>query len=431
MTVKDIPGAIGGQDARGGPPFARWSASAIAIAVIGALGLLALPSAYGWLVLVSAHGIVIRGALELHIFANCSANMLVMLLAWRLTGRLDRRIAALLNIIIAAHGLLALVIVATHSYYSNRVMIAAVLVSAVLGLAMIGLSRRLNPIRIALIGPRHAVAGQIGFPIDHIEDPAVALTGYDLVLTTFTGVLPPDWAQALTRAMLAGKPVRHAAEYLEEARGLVSIEHFDLEHLPEGGLASYRFGKRALDLLILAAFAPVAIPLLALGSLAVLIFMGRPVFFSQARVGLGGRTFEMTKLRTMRNDQRPEEQIATAHGDARVTFLGGFLRRFHIDELPQLWQVALGEMSFIGPRPEQPALTASYVAQVPAFACRQLVRPGITGWAQVRAGYAANLEETKVKLGYDLFYLKYFSPALDVQIMLRTLVTLVTGGGVR
>src|SRR5439155_16227982 len=133
----------------------------------------------------------------------------------------------------------------------------------------------------------------------------------------------------------------------------------------------------------------------------------------------------------MRAATSAAEASATSRGDARVTRLGRFLRRFRIDEIPQLWNVALGDMSFIGPRPEQPALTHSYIREAPAFAYRQLVRPGISGWAQVRAGYAANLEETKVKLGYDLFYLKNFSLGLDLQIMLRTLWTLFAGGGVR
>ena len=397
MTDEPAAGLAVPTAARG--PLARWS---IAIAVIAGLGCLALPAAYAELVLLSTSGVSVQGALELHIFANCSANMLVMLLAWRLTGRLDRRIASLLNSIIAVHGLLALVIVATHSAYSNRVMIAAALVSAVLGLAMIGLSRRLNPLRIALIGPRHPLAGQIGFPMAHVEDPATPLKAYDLVLTTFTGDLPPDWAQALTRAMLAGKPVRHAAEYLEEARGVVSIEHFDLEHLPEGGLASYRSGKRALDLLLLAAVAPAALPLLALGALAVLISGRGPVFVTQTTIGQGGGTFRMTRLRA------PE---------------AGVPRRLHIDKLPMLWSVAMGDMSFIGPRPA-PAETEA----TPAFVYRQLVRPGITGWAQVRAAALATPQDAATTLGYDLFYLKYFSLALDAQILLRTALTLLTGG---
>ena len=123
--------------------------------------------------------------------------------------------------------------------------------------------------------------------------------------------------------------------------------------------------------------------------------------------------------------------IATSHGDARITKFGAFLRRFRVDELPQLWNVLIGDMSLIGPRPEQPGLTRDYIGQMPAFAYRHLVRPGITGWAQVRAGYAANLEETRIKLSYDLFYVKNFSLALDLHVIIRTFWTIASGSGVR
>jgi lipopolysaccharide/colanic/teichoic acid biosynthesis glycosyltransferase len=139
----------------------------------------------------------------------------------------------------------------------------------------------------------------------------------------------------------------------------------------------------------------------------------------------------MYKLRTMQLAAPDGIEIATQNGDGRVTPIGRWLRRFRIDELPQLWNVLKGDMSLIGPRPEQPALTQSYCEDLPSFAYRSLVRPGITGWAQVRAGYAADLEETRIKLGYDLFYLKNFSFSLDMQIIFRTVGTLIFGNGVR
>jgi lipopolysaccharide/colanic/teichoic acid biosynthesis glycosyltransferase len=158
--------------------------------------------------------------------------------------------------------------------------------------------------------------------------------------------------------------------------------------------------------------------------------MGRPVFFRQARVGLGGRPFMILKLRTMRPCDS-DGQIATAIGDRRITPVGRWLRRLHIDELPQLWNVLVGEMSLIGPRPEQPALAEAYAREDPAFASRALMRPGITGWAQVRAGYAADLAETRVKLAHDLYYLKNCSFGLDVEICARTVWALLGGAGTR
>jgi lipopolysaccharide/colanic/teichoic acid biosynthesis glycosyltransferase len=409
-----------------------WPVSTVLLAAFLGLGVVATPFFYLLVARLSTPGpFAPHRALDLHILANCAVNTLVAILAWGLRGRLDRRLIGLLNLILALHGLLAMTLLLMHGYYSIRVMIPSVGVSAVLGLASMGLKARLAPQRVALIGPWHEAAGLVAARIDPIDDPAAKLHGYDLVLTSFTGSVPPEWAGAISRALLTRKPVRHVAEYLEEVRGRVSIEHFDLEHVSEGGLVSYQGGKRVLDLVLLAAILPFALPVLLVAMVVVMAAMGRPVFFVQPRVGFGGKVFRMIKLRSMRASRAGDGEAATALSDDRVTGLGRFMRRFRIDEIPQLWNVAVGEMSFIGPRPEQPGLTDAYAAQVPAFAYRQLVKPGISGWAQVRAGYAANLEETRTKLGYDLYYLKYFSLGLDLQIILRTAWTLVAGGGAR
>jgi lipopolysaccharide/colanic/teichoic acid biosynthesis glycosyltransferase len=231
--------------------------------------------------------------------------------------------------------------------------------------------------------------------------------------------------------MLLGKQIRHVAEFTEDVQGIVSIDHFDLEQISVARMEAYRFGKRLLDILLVVVAVPLAAPLLMLGMCMVLIKMGRPIFFVQPRVGLGGQPFQMYKLRTMRIANHAEGVRATSSGDSRVTKVGKILRRFRIDELPQLLNVLKGDMSVIGPRPEQPMLTQEYERELPAFVYRSLVRPGITGWAQVRAGYAANLEETRVKLTYDLFYIKNFSFALDMQILFRTIWTLASGVGAR
>jgi lipopolysaccharide/colanic/teichoic acid biosynthesis glycosyltransferase len=200
--------------------------------------------------------------------------------------------------------------------------------------------------------------------------------------------------------------------------------------LPSGRLTWWRSGKWLFDILVTLALSPLALPILAVAAAAILLMMGPPVFFRQSRVGLGGRPFMILKLRTMR-PREGGDQIATAIGDTRVTPLGRWLRRSHLDELPQLWNVLVGEMSLVGPRPEQPALAEAYAREAPAFAYRQLMRPGITGWAQVRAGYAADLAETEVKLAHDLFYLKNCSFALDVEICARTVWALLSGEGAR
>jgi len=176
---------------------------------------------------------------------------------------------------------------------------------------------------------------------------------------------------------------------------------------------------------------PLTAPILAVASMAVFGAMGRPIFFIQSRVGLGGREFQMVKLRTMTAGAADGAVAATVRNDPRVTPLGRWLRRFRIDEIPQFWNVLIGDMSLVGPRPEWTALAGVLEAQEPTFAFRHVVRPGITGWAQVKAGPAADLAETRVKLGYDLFYIKHLSFSLDLQILFRTVWVLATGGGVR
>ncbi|MGH6955235.1 MAG: sugar transferase [Caulobacteraceae bacterium] len=391
----------------------------------------AAPDLYEWVV-EKAGGPLNRPA-TMHILANACANLLALVGSWSSKGRLDEKLGKSLNAALASHGFLALVVVLTHSFYSNAVMISAAVVSVALGLLAVLIRHRLQPRRVALVDPLATMAEALPPGCERIDDAADDLRGFDLILTGPTEELPPQWTRAVSRAMLAGRTVQHYARYLEETRGIVSIEHFEMDHLPEGGIGSYQAGKRLFDLVLAALALPLALPILAVSCLAILVSMGRPVFFIQPRVGLGGRSFRIVKLRTMTaGEARPdvEGRMASAQGQ-RVTALGVWLRRLRIDELPQLWHVLIGEMSFVGPRPEWTLLAERYSAQLPAYAYRHLVRPGITGWAQVRSGYAADLQQTRVKVGYDLFYLKHLSFGLDLQILLRTVIILLTARGAR
>lgn len=390
-----------------------------------------LPQTYGWI--VARMGGPLTRAMALHIFANCCANLIVLLSAWTTRGRLDQKLSGLASAALASHGMLALVVVLTRSFYSNSIMLSAAAISLALGAVTLLAQRRLKPARVAVVGARESTLAQLPPLVERVEDPTEDLRRFDLVLTESADELPLEWTRAVSRAMLAGKPVRHCAEYLEEARGLVSIDHFDVDQLPDSGMRSYQALKRALDLALAAIALPIAFPLLAAGCLAVLVSMGRPVFFVQSRVGLGGRPFRMVKLRTMTSGEvRPsvEGLMAVAEGQ-RVTPVGALLRRLRIDELPQLWHVFVGDMSFVGPRPEWTLLAERYAAQLPPYAYRHVLRPGLTGWAQVRSGYAGNLQETKLKVAYDLYYLKHLSLGLDLQILLRTVFVLITTWGAR
>lgn len=389
-----------------------------------------MPVVYGLLTFGPAFPKYLQGPLLAHVWLNCAANALIMLGTLLLTGRLDRKVAGVLTLLLVVHGALAFLILTTRGLYSNQIMLAAVPVSALLSMAVMYVKHRSAKVRIALVGPDDGSVSQIPIGYDHIRDPGADLRDYDILLTPGVIDLSPEWARVLSRAMIAGKPVRHVAEYVEEEQGLVSIDHFDLDHLPGTGLNSYRASKRLMDISIVLVLLPVALPILATGALMVLISMGRPILFVQPRVGLGGKVFNIYKLRTMKISD-VAHGTTTVKGDQRITPIGGFLRRFRIDELPQLLNVLKGDMSIIGPRPEWTLLSEKYSRDLPTYVYRHLVRPGITGWAQVRGGYASDLDETRTKVGHDLFYIKNLSLSLDIQILLRTVWTLLSGSGVR
>jgi lipopolysaccharide/colanic/teichoic acid biosynthesis glycosyltransferase len=213
-----------------------------------------------------------------------------------------------------------------------------------------------------------------------------------------------------------------------DACGQVSIHNFTLEQIPFEKMARGAAAKRALDLIgVAAAGLLLAIPF-AVGAVAVWRTMGAPVFITQPRVGRDGRVFEMHKLRTM---DAAADTMATLPDDDRVTPVGAWLRRLHLDEAPQLWNILKGDMSLVGPRPEQPHYVADYIRQMPAFELRTKVLPGLTGWAQLRSGYAADVPETALKLAHDLYYLENWSLAFDLLILVETVLSFGRGKGAR
>jgi exopolysaccharide biosynthesis polyprenyl glycosylphosphotransferase len=186
--------------------------------------------------------------------------------------------------------------------------------------------------------------------------------------------------------------------------------------------------KRWADIL-LSLFALIIVsPVMALVALAVRLFDGAPVFYAQERVGIYGKTFTIFKFRTM-NVGSDKGDRYTAEGDNRITRIGNILRKTRLDELPQLWNVLRGDMSMIGPRAEWIKLVKDYDQRIAHYHFRHLVRPGITGWAQVNYPYGANLEDTLMKLSYDLYYIRNFSVRLDAEVILKTIYVMLFGKG--
>jgi exopolysaccharide biosynthesis polyprenyl glycosylphosphotransferase len=222
----------------------------------------------------------------------------------------------------------------------------------------------------------------------------------------------------------------------EEMTGRVPVHHLESDWIIRSfvdGLhvsGFYELSKRLLDIIGgatgLLMFA-VTYPFLAL---AVYLDSGQPIFYSQPRLGRGGLVFKIYKYRTMRQDAEADGEVRiTLENDPRVTRVGNFLRKLRLDELPQFWNVLRGEMSLVGPRAERPELVEEYQKQVPFYRARLLVKPGLTGWAQINYGYVASVLETAVKIEYDLYYIKHRTLGMDFQIILRTIGTVLRRTG--
>lgn len=190
--------------------------------------------------------------------------------------------------------------------------------------------------------------------------------------------------------------------------------------------------RRLLDLVAAPLLLLLAAPVMAITALVLLILEGRPIFYSQVRVGLGGTPFRILKFRSMRRDAEADGRARWASADdSRVTRTGRFIRRTRIDELPQLLNVLKGDMTLIGPRPERPEFVATLSGHSPEYSQRHTVKPGLTGWAQVRCAYAGSVQESEWKLRYDLQYIRHRSFLLDLRILLETVRVVVTGEGAR
>jgi lipopolysaccharide/colanic/teichoic acid biosynthesis glycosyltransferase len=261
------------------------------------------------------------------------------------------------------------------------------------------------------------------------------VTQCDAIVADLHAELPDEWERFLADATLAGVTVLHVKQLRESLTGRVQIEHLSENNF--GSLIpahAYLRIKLAADFLITLPVFILLLPFLALVAIAIRLESPGPALFRQKRVGYGGRTFTVYKFRTMHHrplDESDRRQVMTGKDDPRITRLGRFLRRNRIDELPQMINILRCEMSWIGPRPEAQVLSEWYEQELPFYRYRHIVRPGITGWAQVNQGHVAEVDEVFGKLQYDFYYIRHFSPWLDALIVARTLLTIITGNGSR
>lgn len=247
--------------------------------------------------------------------------------------------------------------------------------------------------------------------------------------------LDADWERLLAEISLSGIPVYNVLQVQESLTGRSPIKHLyenDLGSLLPS--ATYLAVKRIWDIAAIIISLPVVFPVSCFVALGILIESRGSkcsIFFTQKRVAQGGRLFTMYKFRSMiPTSEAQGAQMATVN-DMRITKFGQFIRKMRLDELPQFINVLKGDMSLIGPRPEQPSFVEQFNETIPFYRYRHIVKPGITGWAQVMQGYAGDEAETKVKLEYDFYYIKNFSFTLDLLIVIKTIRTILTGFGAR
>ena len=193
----------------------------------------------------------------------------------------------------------------------------------------------------------------------------------------------------------------------------------------------YLSTKRIIDLTAIVLVLPLVIGIAVITAIAIKLESPGAVFFWQKRVGMNGKVFNMLKFRSMTSDSEKHGSQFAQSNDMRVTRVGKFIRKFRVDEIPQLWNVLRGEMSIIGPRPEQESFVEEFNKSIPNYSLRHMVMPGITGLAQTEQGYVADAEATITKLEYDLYYIKNMSLLTDAQITLKTIYTIMTGFGAR
>jgi lipopolysaccharide/colanic/teichoic acid biosynthesis glycosyltransferase len=254
----------------------------------------------------------------------------------------------------------------------------------------------------------------------------------EAIVADFSADLPDEWEAFLADAALDGRIVYQHKQLAESLTGRV-----ELEHLSENSFGSlvpargYFHLKGLIDFLFALAVLPVLLPVMLAIAIAIRFDSKGPVLFRQKRVGHAGRNIIVYKFRTMRPIAVEDERDAamTKDGDGRVTRLGKVLRQLRLDELPQVFNILKWEMSWIGPRPEAQVLSVWYTDELPFYRYRHVVKPGISGWAQVNQGHVADVREVHRKLQYDFYYIKYFSPWLDLLIFLRTIRTILTGFG--
>ncbi|TVV42224.1 sugar transferase [Thalassolituus sp. C2-1] len=265
-----------------------------------------------------------------------------------------------------------------------------------------------------------------------LSEPVMPYDDINGIIADSNEQLPAEWQHFIAEQLSRDMPVTDSVTAYEAITGKSPLDHY-------GELATHdilpsqlHLGmKRLLESILILVSTPFILPLIFLVAAMVKLESPGPAFFIQRRIGKGGREFNMYKIRSMRLDSEADGAKFAGENDPRITRIGRFIRKMRIDELPQFLNIIKGDMSLIGPRPEQAAFVKQFEQVIPLYNFRHIVRPGITGWAQVTHGYAADEDETREKLAHDFYYVKNLSIWLDIDIIFKTIKTMLTGFGAR
>jgi lipopolysaccharide/colanic/teichoic acid biosynthesis glycosyltransferase len=335
-------------------------------------------------------------------------------------------------------GIVALFFLLFRVDYSRFALVFSFLATVTFFLTILPLIGRFKFQRYAMI-PGGDVAQFERLKLDHVrrlEGPDSELKFDECVIVDLRYDHLPEWERFIADCTLKGIPVFHFKQVLESVTGRVEIDHLSESNfgsvLPDD---TYLKLKASIDFVVTVLALPLLLPIMGVVAVFIRAFDGGPVLFRQKRIGFRGKEFTAYKFRSMAaalTDPRPNADNAmTRPNDPRITRIGMVLRKYRLDELPQVLNILRGEMSWIGPRPEAVSLVELYEQNIPFYRYRHAVRPGITGWAQVKQGHVTSVDDVRTKLKFDFFYIKHVSFSLDVVIVIRTLRTVLHGSGAR
>lgn len=350
-----------------------------------------------------------------------------------------RILGFVIPVVATCYGIMAFILLVTRLSYSSVYVIMSLsfTIFSLFILAYIRTRREHRKVFVVPFGKVSRLLGTQGAEWVTLDIPNVPLEK-SIIVADLHVELQPEWERMLASAAIRGHTIYHYKQLGELLTGKVTIEHLSENNL--GSLVPnrlYNKVKRLSDIGICLLLLPFVVIFISFAAVLIKLDSKGPVFFVQKRRGYSGQEFRMIKLRTMQPVMPLESQVhnidsfMTQSRDARITRIGQYLRKTRLDELPQFFNVLIGHMSLIGPRPEAMQLSSWYEEKIPFYTYRHIVRPGISGWAQVHQGHVTDIDAVYEKLSYDFYYIKNFSAWLDILIAIRTFSVMLSGFGAR